>query len=75
MQSVVRRRGAAGRGDRQCLALVLVAPAEPTVLGSLFDPAGAPDQWPVGRFTFAVRAGDWARWWTVVVMPEHVATR
>ena len=55
--------------------LVLVAPAESSVLGSLFDPAGAPDQWPVGRFTFAVRAGEWARWWTVVVMPEHVATR
>ncbi len=55
--------------------LVLVAPAQPTVLGSLFDPAGVPGQWPVGRFVFAVRAGDWARWWTVVVLPEHVAAR
>jgi hypothetical protein len=55
--------------------LVQVAPAQPTVLGSLFDPAGVPGQWPVGRFVFAVRAGDWARWWTVVVMPEHVAAR
>lgn len=55
--------------------LTVVAPTQPNVLGSLFDPAGAPHDWPVGRFVFAIRAGDWGRWWAVVVLPEHVAAR
>lgn len=69
------------------LALQSIAPAQPSVLGALYrppptlaalatpgtKPAGDSQLWTPGRLVFAIEAGGWRRWWSVVVSPTRTA--
>jgi hypothetical protein len=70
-------------GDRSATPITthLVAPAPASVLGVLLAPppsvrpGDSSRLWPDGEFVFALRGGDWERWWAVdVAIPVLAAS-